>query len=431
MLQLHEGAERIAQCTTRQWAERLMAMFATPGTTQRGRLVNGVAEQLLSIISTFTSTSAVTDALAEMPPPDVWALPLSNGVARVNAAPAVPAERAYPRLPPHHKFNINPDERAVVVMLEAWIHARWLRVYREPRGFTDPNIPKWAQYPIEFAKLVHTFLATEGGQCHRASGAFNRNPAFHVHKERGVEAEDGKTYFTFVGEKIGLKSPGSGHIKHIGSYPSGGARPVLLGDTFACKGKHHSWSEWDGRLRRLFGLGVMQALEVVPASYAKYQNCVVNVSLCDPDCTSWDGPSAAMAPPDHRDTSWWNLETDRISLMGPVRRAIEAFVTQLDKWRDVRFNRVALWTTEAPADVAGDDGGDGDNKRASTDGDSTGDSGTAATAGDDISTGGTGTHGDVGGSNQSDDGRGAGSDDGRGAGDDDEPAGNIDSDSTR
>ena len=350
VLQLKPGADRVARGTLQVWASRLVELLATSGAPGRSTLLGNIGPPLSSIIGTFTTPAEVKNALVAMVPRNVWALPLSRGLVRVDAMPEAPAERAYPRLPPHHKFNVNPDHREVVVMLEAWIHERWGRVHE----FKCPNIPKWFQYPIEFAKLIEQFLATKGGQTDRGHGVFNGNPAGHVIEELG-ELVDGERVFTFVGEKLQLKNPGARPVQHVGLVPGGGRNPVVVGDRFGGGGMEHTWCKPKGRLCKMFGLGLMKTLEVVPRHYGQYKSCTINLALCDAECTNWDGPTAELVVPAQRDTAWLTLETRRTAGIRKVHAAYAEFVKQIHRHRDMAKGKTPLWHSTGDGQGAADD----------------------------------------------------------------------------
>lgn len=336
----------------RQWAARLVSML-DPDAKGRGVVLNGVWAPLAAVIGTFSSTAAVVTALVNMVARDAWALPLSKGLVRVGTQPAAPAtERTYPRLPAHHKFNVCANEVEVVVALEAWIHQRWHKVY----PFTDANVPSWAQYPIEIAKFVHLFLLTKGGQA-PGQGLFNNNPAVHVFREFGHATPSGAPILEFAGEHVDVKNPGTGSIKNDHGCPDGGPSPVVVGGNFRRAGEVHRYKTWDGRLRRLYGLGVMRALEVMPAGARRYQSQSVNLSLCDASCTDWDAPTAEFVPAE-KDESWWSLETDRTKSMVSVHDAFTAFITRMQAPTGARVLRGRpLWTSSSE-DANGDQSGD-------------------------------------------------------------------------
>lgn len=340
VLKLHPSAHSlVAASTVEVWAEHLLALMGSAGESNRGQVLSSIASPMTSIMSGFTTNEAVAAALVAMVPANVWGLPLSKSVSRIEALPGVAEERTYPRLPPHHKFNTS-DEKAVVVMLEEWIHERWARV-----KFLA-NVPRWVQYPIELAKLVQRFLLTNGSQSDRYYGVFSHNPATHVLAELG-ELRGQQRVFTFVGEDWSVKHPAAGVVSNGCRFAGGGATPVLVGDKFCCGGFKHEWRTARGRLCRMYGLGLMQALEIIPAAHNKYMSCTVNLALCDPECVYWDGPAVPVVVPrkPHDHTEWWDLKTVRTEGIRKVHGAWAAFVNRVNEHQTASFREKQLWTT--------------------------------------------------------------------------------------
>ena len=195
-------AARAKRGSPQSWAKALVSMVHTAAPDNRGQVLAGVSANLAAVIASFASGAAVIAELVAMVPATVWGLPLSNTFVRVRAFAPAPEDRTYPRLPPHHRFNVDANRRAAVVALELWVRERWARV-----GTFDPNVCAWARYPVEYAKLIEQFLLSHGGQSARTEGLFDGNPAKHVLAELSVQGEEGPE-FRFAEECVLVKNPG-------------------------------------------------------------------------------------------------------------------------------------------------------------------------------------------------------------------------------